>query len=59
MGKSGTGTGTGIFRVKAGRGSRFLGKRTGTGFLSKGGTRLAIWFLKGQDGKRELVNAYS
>ena len=39
---NGTGTGIGIFKVKAGRGPRFLGKGTGTRFLSKGGTRL--WF---------------
>ena len=38
LGKSGTGMG--IFRVKAGQGSRCLGKGTGKGFLSKGGTRL-------------------
>ena len=52
LGKSGTGTATGIFRVKAGqgRGSRLLGKGIGTGFFEKGGTRLymPIWF-KGRD----------
>ena len=64
LGKSGTGTGTGteIFRAKArrGPGSRFLGKGTGKGFLSKGGTRL--YGFKGRNrnkvGKR-ISYAYS
>ena len=49
LGKSGTGMGMGIFKVQVGRrqGSRFFGKGTRTGFLSKGGTR--IWFLNGLD----------